>query len=255
MDSVTRFRSPDLIGVINGIDTNEWNPSIDPLIIENFSLKDLGGKSKCKKDLQSTCGLVEDENTPLFVVVSRLYDQKGVDLLLQISDRLMQETKIQIALVGTGDENLENAFVHLSKVYPKRFSAFLKFDIILAHKTIAGGDFLLMPSRFEPCGLSQMYAMRYGTIPIVRCTGGLRDSVQVCPEDWSKGCGFNFTNIDAIELLNVIMRASEIYTKEKQTFLSMQANGMKMDFSWTTSAQKYESLYGWAMDARKQAFI
>ena len=255
LDSVTRFRSPDLIGVINGIDTNEWNPSIDPLITENFSLKDLGGKSKCKQDLQSTYGLAEDENAPLFVVVSRLYDQKGLDLLLQISDRLMQETNIQIALVGTGDESLENAFVNLSKVYPKRFSALLKFDNTLAHKTIAGGDFLLMPSRFEPCGLSQMYAMQYGTIPIVRRTGGLGDSVPVCPGDWSKGCGFNFTNIDAIELLNVIVQASEIYTKEKQTFLSMQANGMKMDFSWTASAEKYESLYGWAMDARKQAFI
>ena len=110
-------------------------------------------------------------------------------------------------------------------------------------------------SRFEPCGLSQMYAMQYGTIPIVRRTGGLGDSVPAYPEDWSKGCGFNFTNIDAIELLNVIVQASEIYKKEKQTYLSMQANGMKMDFSWTASAEKYELLYGWAMDARKEAFI
>lgn len=255
LESVTRFRSPDLIGVINGIDEAEWNPSIDPLIIENFSLDDLAGKAKCKKDLQSIYGLEQNAEVPLFVVVSRLYDQKGLDLLLQISDRLMHETNIQIALVGTGDTHLENAFVHLSKVYPKRFSALLKFDNTLAHKTIAGGDFLLMPSRFEPCGLSQMYAMQYGTIPIVRCTGGLGDSVPVCPEDFSKGCGFNFSNIDAIEFMNVIIQASQCFTNDKQTFLSMQNNGMKMDFSWTASAEKYEALYGWAMDARKQAFV
>jgi len=255
LESVTRFRSADLIGVINGIDTTEWNPSIDPLIIENFSLDDLSGKSKCKRDLQSIYSLEVDDAVPVFVVVSRLYDQKGLDLLLQISDRLMHETNIQIALVGTGDARLENAFVHLSKIYPKRFSALLKFDNTLAHKTIAGGDFLLMPSRFEPCGLSQMYAMQYGTIPIVRRTGGLGDSVPVFPEDWSKGCGFNFSNIDAIEFLNVIEQASQCFNEDKQTFLAMQSNGMKMDFSWTASAEKYEALYGWAMDARKQAFL
>ena len=255
LESVTRFRSPDLIGVINGIDTKEWNPSIDPLIIENYSLGDLSGKSKCKRDLQSIYGLEQNDEVPLFVVVSRLYEQKGLDLLLQISDRLMNETNLQIALVGTGDVHLENAFVHLSKVYPKRFSALLKFDNTLAHKTIAGGDYLLMPSRFEPCGLSQMYAMQYGTIPVVRCTGGLSDSVPVCPEDLSKGCGFNFSNIDAIEFMNVIVKASLCYTDDKATFLSMQANGMNTDFSWTASAEKYEALYGWAMDARKQAFV
>jgi starch synthase len=255
LDSVMRFRSADLIGVINGIDTTEWNPSTDPMILENFSPGDLDGKSKCKKDLQSIYGLEENENLPLFVVVSRLYDQKGLDLLLQISDRLMLETNIQIALVGTGDATLENAFVDLTKRYPKRFSALLKFDNQLAHKTIAGGDFLLMPSRFEPCGLSQMYAMQYGTIPIVRCTGGLGDSVPVCHEDWSKGCGFNFLNIDAIELMNVMIQASECYTKDKQVFLSMQKNGMNMDFSWAPSADKYEAIYGWAMHARKQAFV
>lgn len=254
LDSVIRFRSADLIGVINGIDTTEWNPSTDPMIIKNFSTEDLSGKSMCKKDLQSIYGLEEDEELPLFVVVSRLYDQKGLDLLLQISDRLMLETNIQIALVGTGDASLETAFVDLSKRYPKRFSALLKFDNELAHKTIAGGDFLLMPSRFEPCGLSQMYAMQYGTIPIVRSTGGLGDSVPVCHEDLSKGCGFNFSNIDAIEFMNLIIQASECYTEKKQVFLSMQNNGMKMDFSWTVSAEKYESIYGWAMDARMQAF-
>jgi starch synthase len=112
-----------------------------------------------------------------------------------------------------------------------------------------------MPSRFEPCGLSQMYAMQYGTIPIVRCTGGLGDSVPVCPDDWSKGCGFNFSNIDAIEFLNVIVQASQCFNEDKQIFLSMQSNGMQMDFSWTVSAEKYEALYGWALDARKQAFL
>ena len=254
LELVTRFRSPDLIGVINGIDTAEWDPSTDPFIIENFSVGELEGKSKCKKDIQSIYGLDEDDGVPLFVVVSRLYDQKGLDLLLQISDRLMHETNIQIALVGTGDVKLENAFIHLSQKYPKRFSALIKFDNALAHQTIAGGDFLLMPSRFEPCGLSQMYAMQYGTIPIVRCTGGLGDTVPVCPEDWSKGCGFNFLNIDAIEFMNTIIQASKCYTEDKETFMSMQANGMKTDFSWNISAEKYEVLYGWAIDARKQAF-
>lgn len=255
LESAIRFRSADLIGVINGIDIAEWNSSKDSMIIENFSLENLDGKSKCKKDLQSIYGLAEDDAVPLFVVVSRLYDQKGMDLLLQISDRLMHETDAQIALVGTGDTDLENAFVNLAKRYPKRFSALLKFDNALAHKTIAGGDFLLMPSRFEPCGLSQMYAMQYGTVPIVRLTGGLSDSVSVTPENFGKGCGFNFENIDAIELMNVIVQASECYLKDKETYLSMQANGMKKDFSWTVSAEKYEAIYGWAMDARKQAFV
>lgn len=255
LESVIRFRSADLIGVINGIDLLEWNPRTDPRIIENFSAEDLSGKAVCKTDLQQICGLEEDADSPLFVIVSRLYEQKGLDLLLGVADRLMEESSLQIAVVGTGDAGLEQAFVNLAKRYPKRFATMLEFDNTLAHKMIAGGDFLLMPSRFEPCGLSQMYAMQYGTLPLVRKTGGLIDSVRVCSKNWSEGNGFSFADIDANQFYQAVHTACRYFLENKAGIRAMQINSMTEDFSWTASAEQYERLYGWAMEARKGAFV
>lgn len=255
LESVIRFRSADLIGVINGIDLLEWNPRTDSNIHKNFSVDNLSGKAICKNDLQNICGLDEDADCPLFVIVSRLYEQKGLDLFIAVADRLMEETSMQVALVGTGETELEQAFLRLEKRYPRRFATMLEFDNALAHKMIAGGDFLLMPSRFEPCGLSQMYAMQYGTIPVVRETGGLIDSVRACPENWSEGTGFSFPKVDSDQLYQSVCTACQYFSKNKAGIRAMQINGMTEDFSWTVSAQQYEQLYAWAIEARGNAFV
>ncbi len=254
LESVIRFRSADLIGVINGIDLLEWNPRTDSQIIENFSLDNLSGKAACKSDLQKLCKLEEDSDCPLFVIVSRLYEQKGLDLLIAVADRLMNETSLQIAVLGAGDAGLEEAFVNLAERYSKRFATVLEFDNTLAHKMIAGGDFLLMPSRFEPCGLSQMYAMQYGTIPVVRKTGGLKDSVRVCSENWADGNGFSFSEIDSGQLYETVHTACQYFFENKDGIRAMQEKGMTEDFSWTSSAEQYERLFHWAMEARQGAF-
>ena len=255
LNLVTEFRSSDLFGIINGIDVEEWNPENDTYIASNFSEKDLSGKQNCKNEILSICDLDNNKDAPLFIIISRLYEQKGLDLFLNIIDGLMNESNMQIAILGTGEAEIEEEFVHFSKRYPKRFSTQLKFDNVLAHKMIAGGDFILMPSRFEPCGLSQMYAMRYGTVPVVRRTGGLIDSVSVFSNDWSKGCGFNFENVDSNELFAIILEACAYYSKQNFKYKKMQINGMQEDFSWLNSAKKYESLYASAIDARRNAFL
>jgi len=254
LESVVRFRSADLIGVINGIDSIEWDPEKDATLASPFSADDLAGKIACKQQVQERYGLEENAELPLFAVVSRLYEQKGLDLLIAIIDRLMERTNIQIAILGTGEPDIEEAFRHYSNQYSQRISAVLEFDNALAHQTIAGSDFLLMPSRFEPCGLSQMYGMKYGTVPIVRSTGGLIDSVPVSPKDWSKGGGFSFESIDPEAFLEVILAAKNLYTQDKPGYKSMQLKGMKSDFTWELSASKYEEIYAWAKEARLNAF-
>ena len=167
----------------------------------------------------------------------------------------MNETSMQIAVLGAGDEGLEEAFVKLADRYSKRFATVLEFDNTLAHKMIAGGDFLLMPSRFEPCGLSQMYAMQYGTIPVVRKTGGLKDSVRVCSENWADGNGFSFSEIDSGQLYETVHTACQYFLENKKDGIrAMQEEGMTEDFSWTLSAEQYERLFHWAMEARQGAF-
>jgi len=243
-------RKNDLFGVINGIDEAEWNPETDKLIPANFSAKSLTGKAQCKAELQRAYGLEVEADVPVFAVVSRLANQKGLDLLAAISDRLMTNMQIQIALLGTGEAWLESAFRELSKKYPGRFAAQIKFSNELAHLTTAGADFFVMPSRFEPCGLGQLYAMTYGTLPIVRATGGLIDTVEQYSEYCHDGTGFvfNFSTPDA--LYYAIGWACSTYYDRPDDLALLQQNAMAQSFSWDASASAYEAVYREAVEAR-----
>jgi starch synthase len=254
LQHLLQYRAADLIGVINGIDESEWDPAHDPHLPETYSANDLGGKVACKTALQKAFGLDCDASKPLFSVVSRLVDQKGLDLLVHAGDQLMQTMEVQVAVLGTGDPALESAFKDLADRYPGRFAAYIGFDNKLAHLLAAGADFLLMPSRVEPCGLSQMYAMKYGTPPIVRATGGLVDSVEQYVEGTGIGTGFRFDAPTTQAFYNTIGWACATYYDRPEEYAQLQLNGMTANFTWDQSADTYESVYNWAMKAREAAF-
>ena len=254
LDPVLRFRSADLIGVINGVDESEWNPAKDALLPAGYSASDLAGKSLCKVETQRTYGLEVNDKIPLFVIVSRLYAQKGIDLLVAIAERLMKDLKIQIAVLGMGESWLESALITLQKRYPGRFAVHIGFNHKLSHLTTAGSDFFLMPSRFEPCGLSQMYSMLYGAPPVVRATGGLKDSVAQYIPGEGRGTGFKFEQATPDALYDAITWACSTYYDRPEEYAKIQQNGMLSDFSWETSAKVYENIYKWAIENRKGAF-
>ncbi|MEM8867788.1 MAG: glycogen synthase, partial [Verrucomicrobiota bacterium] len=226
------YRAADLVGVINGIDIMEWNPWKDSLIPQKFSARKMQGKAVCKAALQDAFGLHQNSEMPLFVVVSRLVDQKGLDLLAAITQRLMENMELQIAILGTGDPGLEAVFADLARRFSGKFGAYLGFSNELAHLAIAGGDGLLMPSRFEPCGLSQMYAMAYGTLPIVRATGGLIDSVDQYMEGTGMGTGFLFEDATPNALYDTIGWACATYYDRREEFDQLRMNAMSKDFRW-----------------------
>lgn len=254
LNALLRFRSSDLIGVLNGVDLEEWNPQRDPHIPRSFSLQDRSGKAEAKAALQEAYGLKVNPEVPLFVVVSRLVNQKGLDLLAACSDRLMADMEIQIAVLGTGEPSLEQAFHALTARYPGSFGSYIGFNNELAHLTIAGGDCFLMPSRFEPCGLGQMYAMIYGTVPLVRATGGLIDTVEKYAEGWGTGTGFVFDFATEDALYYAIGWACATYYDRQDEFEQLRENGMRGNYSWDGSAGKYEAVYDWAVRARNAAF-
>ncbi len=254
LNALLRFRSSDLIGVLNGVDLDEWNPQKDPHIPASFSAKKMAGKAEAKAALQKAYGLEVDPSIPLFTVVSRLANQKGLDLLAAIGDRLMSDMKIQIAVLGTGEPSLEHAFHTLTARYPGRFGSYIGFNNELAHLTIAGADCFLMPSRFEPCGLGQMYAMIYGTVPVVRATGGLIDTVQQYQEGRGVGTGFVFNHATVDAFYYAIGWACATYYDRPEEFKKLQQNGMAGDYSWDASAHKYEAIYNWASEVRSNAF-
>lgn len=254
LQHILHYRAADLIGVINGVDLTEWCPSTDPLIPQTYGIDALSGKGICKAELQKAFGLEQRPEVPLFSVVSRLVEQKGLDLLIKASERLMEAMDIQIVVLGTGDPTLEDAFKSLASKYPERYGAKIGFDNKLAHLCAAGADFLCMPSRFEPCGLSQMYAMIYGTPPIVRATGGLIDSVEPYVEGTKMGTGFLFKDATAEALYDTIGWACSTYYDRPDEYKMLQKNGMTKDFSWDHSADRYESIYTWAIGARKASY-
>lgn len=254
LQHVLHYRAADLIGVINGIDESEWDPAKDAHLPECYSAGDLVGKAVCKAAMQRAYGLNETAEVPLFSVVSRLVDQKGLDLLVEIGARLMETMELQVAILGTGDPVLEDAFKDLATRFPGRFAAHIGFDNQLAHLSVAGSDFLLMPSRFEPCGLSQMYSMKYGAPPVVRATGGLVDSVQQYVEGTEIGTGFLFDAPTGQAFYDTIGWACSTYYDRRKEYDQLQANGMTADFSWDQSADTYESVYKWAIEAREKAY-
>lgn len=247
-------RKNDLFGVINGIDETEWNPKTDALIPAKFTAKKMKGKAICKAELQRAYGLEVLPEVPVFAVVSRLANQKGLDLLASIGDRLMADMHIQIAVLGTGEAWLEDAFRDLAKRYSGRFGVQITFSNELSHLTTAGADFFVMPSRFEPCGLGQLYAMTYGTLPIVRATGGLIDTVKNYSEQRKTGTGFVFDFVTPDTLYYTIGWACSTYYDRPQHVAQLQQNAMCQSFSWDKSAGNYEAIYSEAVEARKALF-
>lgn len=244
-------RSNDLIGILNGIDYEFWNPKTDKLIPVNYDDSTIDRKRKNKTHLQEQLGLPIDEQKPVIGVVSRLAWQKGFDLLIEAADELLSKHDLQLVILGAGEERYESAFVNLVKKYPTKVGARIGvYDEPLAHLIYAGSDMFLMPSRYEPCGLGQMISMRYGTLPIVHHTGGLMDTVKEVDEATGKGNGFCFHKFDAAEMLNAIERALSIYSGKPQLWRKAMLNAMKADYSWEHSAREYERAYRMAIQRR-----
>lgn len=234
-------RKKDLYGIINGIDGEVWNPQTDKFIPKNYSVKNIDLKKENKKALADRFNFEYGENTPIIGMISRLLDAKGYDLVIEAFDELMK-LDLQLIILGMGDKKLHKIFQEKQSKHPKKFSCFLGLNDELAHLIEAGADMFLMPSRYEPCGLNQMYSLVYGTVPIVRETGGLADTVIKFNEKEGSGNGFSFVKYEPEEMLKEIKRAIKIY-KDKVTWHKLMKNGMKSDFSWETSAKKYLDVY------------
>lgn len=247
MEGVLRTRSNDLYGILNGIDYQEWNPEIDKLIPFNYTPDDLSGKKKNKEHLLKLSGLpLTKKDTPLIGVISRLADQKGFDLLAQIKEELMK-LNLKFVILGTGEKKYHDLLKDLEKRYPQKLKVNLAFNNRLAHLIEAGADMFLMPSRYEPCGLNQLYSLKYGTIPIVRETGGLADTIQDYNRETGTGTGFVFKDYDPDELLRAIKRALKVY-QDRKKWKKLRLAGMQKDFSWEASAKKYVQLYKKALN-------
>ncbi len=240
LDPVLRHREKDLHGILNGIDVTEWDPALDRHVPAHFSAEELSGKAVCKAALQRQLGLAERDDVPLVGMVSRLADQKGVDLVAAALPDLLARD-VQIAILGSGDHRYEEAFARAASERPERMAVRIGFDEPLAHLIEAGSDAFLMPSRFEPCGLSQMYSLRYGTVPIVRAVGGLEDTVEDY-DGWNGGTGFKFSSYSAQALLLATRRALDAW-RDRRAWRGIVLRGMAQDFSWDRSAASYEALY------------
>lgn len=244
LQGLLRVRSSDITGILNGIDTDEWNPETDPHLPGHFSAARMTGKAQNKQALQSRMGLDVNPDVPLLAVVSRLTHQKGLDLLLEIAPRLL-ELPVQLVILGSGEASMQQAARELAQKYPGKIAAMIGFDEGLSHLIEAGADMFIMPSRFEPCGLNQFYSQRYGTPPIVHNTGGLADSVVDCnPETLKNGTasGFVFSDMTADKLFATIQRAVDLYRDERK-WKVLRKNCMSKDFSWETSARAYREVY------------
>lgn len=245
LDGLLRARSNDLRGIVNGIDIDDFNPETDKYIEYNYNAMNFRKeKIKNKRALQAELGLEQDDKKFMIGIVSRLTDQKGFDLIAYIMDELCQ-SNVQIVVLGTGEERYENMFRHFDWKYNNKVSANIYYSDALSHKIYAACDAFLMPSLFEPCGLSQLMSLRYGTVPIIRETGGLKDTVEPYNEYESTGTGFSFTNYNAHEMLGTIYYAEKIYYEKKREWNKIVDRAMAVDFSWNVSAKKYQEMYDW----------
>ena len=240
LDGILRRRSNVLSGILNGIDTDAWNPATDPMIHANYSAADMSGKKACKAALQEELGLEVRDDRPLMVMVTRLTRQKGMDLVTYALDRILSGG-VQVAVLGTGD--YEEPMRYFANKYPGTCAARITFDNALSHRMYAGADMFLMPSLFEPCGLSQMIAMRYGTLPVVRETGGLRDTVTPYNQFTGEGTGFTFANFNGDEMGDAVFRGARLYWDDHAAWDHLVQNAMAADFSWVRSADEYMNLY------------
>ena len=240
LNGLLHARKKDLHGIVNGIDSNLWDPSTDEFIFRKFDARSIEAKIENTRSLVTRFGLEYDEHRPVIGAISRLVDQKGFDLVLEILEDLLK-LDVQFVMLASGEKDLEKKFEGIQKRHPKRMALVLGYDDELAHMIEAGSDIFLMPSKYEPCGLNQMYSMRYGTLPVVRATGGLDDTV----EDHApggKGTGFKFEKFDSRELHRAIQRALKLF-QQPDEWRKVMRNGMQRDFSWANSARKYVNLY------------
>ncbi len=242
LEGVLQNRSSDLRGILNGVDYAKWDPATDGRIAAHYSMDDLSGKTECKRDLLHAFGAPHlPEDTAVLGIVSRLATQKGFDLTAQIVERLTFE-KVFLVVLGTGEPYYENLFRTLHERFPEKISVRITYDETLAHKVEAGSDIYLMPSRYEPCGLNQIYSLKYGTVPVVRATGGLDDTIEEWDPEKRTGTGFKFENYYAEDYLRAVQRALATF-QDKGAWLTLMRNGMKQDFSWAKPTQEYIEVY------------
>jgi starch synthase len=252
LDGVVRSRADRLTGILNGVDYEEWNPEGDKLIAAPYSKEDLSGKLVCKRDLLEVFSLPpEAVDKPLIGIVSRFADQKGFDLIAKVAPTLLAEDLALVAL-GSGDPKYEKLFRDLATQYPGKLSVKIAYDNAVAHKVEAGADMFLMPSRYEPCGLNQIYSLKYGTVPVVRATGGLDDTIEAFDPATGFGTGFKFLAYDGVALVGAVRGALAIFRNETASWRRIQTNGMAKDFSWQASAIEYARLYEVAWKSRNQ---
>jgi starch synthase len=256
LEGVLRNRAATVTGILNGVDYDEWSPQTDKFIAAHYSPQDLSSKRQCKQDLLNAYGITtadaaSNSRVPVIGIVSRFAAQKGFDLIAQIMDRLAREEMIVVVL-GTGDKPYEELFQRLNKQFPNKIAVKIAFDNAIAHKIEAGADMFLMPSRYEPAGLNQMYSLKYGTVPIVRATGGLDDTIEPWDARTGKGTGFKFEDYTGEALLATIKQALLAY-RDPSSWQTLMRNGMGRDFSWGASAREYGRIYERARQARAAA--
>lgn len=241
LEKLLNKRKNNLYGILNGVDYNVWNPATDEFIPAKYTSTTLAKKVENKKALLKRFNLDFNENTPVIGIISRLADQKGFDLISEIANELMS-LDLQIVILGTGEKKYHELFQKIHNKYPQKLGVYLGFNESLAHLIEAGSDMFLMPSKYEPCGLNQIYSLKYGTIPIVRATGGLDDTIENIDEKTGSGTGIKFIKYDSKDLLKAIKKALKLY-QDKKLWTKIMKNGMAKDFSWTNSAKKYLALY------------
>ncbi len=241
MEGILQKRSDDLHGILNGVDYTVWNPKIDSLISVNYGPESLSKKTQCRQDLIKMFCLQLDIKTPILCMITRLSEQKGIDLIMQAKETL-NAWKVSLLILGTGETQYESFFKNWSQESPDRIAATLNFDEPLGHRILAGSDMLIMPSRYEPCGLTQMYALKYGTVPIVHEIGGLKNSIQEFNIYTGKGTGFKFKAPTKNNFLKSLQKALSCFNQAK-IWKNLMLNGMSKDYSWESSAKRYSSLY------------
>ncbi|WP_420263769.1 glycogen synthase GlgA [Candidatus Magnetominusculus dajiuhuensis] len=249
LDGVLRDRAADLYGVLNGVDYENWNPETDSHISANYSIDNLAGKALCKADLQKVFGLPQRPDVPVIGLVTRLVKQKGIDILAEAIYGIL-ELDVQVVLLGTGEVWAHFFFGDIPNLHKDKFGCYIGYSNTLAHKIEAGSDFFLMPSRFEPCGLNQMYSMRYGTLPIVRAIGGLNDTVENLSELDNTGTGFKFYDLTADALINTVKWAVYTYYNRKDLMECLIQRAMSKRFTWAAAARQYEGLYRRAIEKK-----
>jgi len=241
LDGVLKTRESDLFGITNGVDYSEWDPSVDPHIREKYGPADTEKKKECKKDLIESAGLDVSAERPVIGVITRLAWQKGVDLIAAIVPEIIKRDAA-LVILGKGEEKYQKMLTALAEKFPGRVSVNIKFDNALSHKIEAGSDLFLMPSRYEPCGLNQMYSLKYGTVPVVRATGGLDDAIVDCGADAASGNGFKFADAAPAALLEALDRALAVY-QDAGRWRELVKRAMAEDHSWEASAREYAALY------------